>query len=77
MQNDGKLSSNSNLGFAQPTSLRKPHAQALSADHFDADLLVPSTLHDARYSYSVVAVALVQLHLQGCLRVPGIDADDG
>jgi hypothetical protein len=44
---------------------------------FDADLLVPSTLHDARDSYGVVAVALVQLHLQGCLRVPGIDADDG
>src|SRR5262245_16270167 len=31
---------------------------------FDADLLVPSALHDARYSYGVVAVTLVQLHLQ-------------
>src|SRR5215470_13542662 len=26
MQNDGKLSSDGNLGFAQPTSLRKPDA---------------------------------------------------
>src|SRR6516225_10023042 len=44
---------------------------------FDADLLVPSTLHDACDAHGVVAVALVDLHFQRRLRVPGIDADDG
>ena len=44
---------------------------------FDADLLVPTTLHDACDAHGVVAVALVDLHFQSRLRVPGIDADDG
>ena len=44
---------------------------------FDANLLVPSTLHDACDAHGVVAVALVDLHSQSRLRMPGIDADDG
>jgi hypothetical protein len=44
---------------------------------FDADLLVPSTLHDACDAHGVVAVALVDLHSQSRLRMPGIDADHG
>jgi hypothetical protein len=48
----------------------------VTIEFFDAHLLVPSTLHDACYARSVVTVALVDLHLQGRLRVPGIDADD-
>src|SRR5262249_47944818 len=51
--------------------------RALVAEFFDTYLLVPSTLHDARDAHGVVTVALVDLHLQGRLRVPGIDADDG
>jgi hypothetical protein len=49
----------------------------VTVEIFDADLLVPSTLHNACYAHGVVAVALVDLHLESRLRVPGIDADDG
>src|SRR5215468_1547031 len=48
----------------------------VTVEIFDADLLVPSTLHDACYAHGVVAVALVDLQLQSRLRVPSIDADD-
>jgi hypothetical protein len=34
-------------------------------------------LHDAGYAYGIVAVALVDLHFQSRLGVPGVDADDG
>jgi hypothetical protein len=50
---------------------------SVTVEIFDAHLLVPATLHDTRDADSVVAVALVDLHLQCCLRVPGIDADHG
>ena len=43
----------------------------------DAHLLVPSTLHDAGDAHRVVAVALVNLHLQSGLGEPRVDADDG
>jgi hypothetical protein len=44
---------------------------------FDADLLVPPALHDTGDANRVVAITLVDLHLQSCLGVSGIDADDG
>jgi hypothetical protein len=34
-------------------------------------------LHDAGDAYGIVAVALVDLHSQSRLGVPGVDADDG
>src|SRR6266498_2026592 len=43
---------------------------------FDANLLVPSTLHDACDAYGAVTVALIDLHLQSRFRVPSIDADN-
>ena len=49
----------------------------MTIEIFDANLLVPSTLHDACDAHGVVAVALVDLHFQSRLRMPGIDADDG
>jgi hypothetical protein len=39
--------------------------------------LIPSTLHDAGDAHGIVAVALVDLHFQGRLGVPGVDTDDG
>jgi hypothetical protein len=44
---------------------------------FNAHLLIPSTLHDAGDAYGIVSVALVDLHFQSRLSVPGVDADDG
>ena len=49
----------------------------MTVEVFDVYLLVPSALHDAGYSHRVVAVTLVDLHLQSGLGMPGIDADDG
>jgi hypothetical protein len=49
----------------------------VTVEIFNADLLVPSTLHDACNAHGVVTIALVDLQLQSRLRVPGIDADDG
>jgi hypothetical protein len=40
-------------------------------------LLVPATLHNARDAHSIVSIAFVDLHLQRCLRMPGVNADDG
>jgi hypothetical protein len=44
---------------------------------FSAHLLVPAGLHDAGRAEGVIAVALVDLHLQGRLGMSGVDADDG
>ena len=49
----------------------------VTVEVFDAHLLIPSTLHDAGDAYGVVAVALVDLHFQSSLGVPGVDTDDG
>ena len=48
----------------------------MTIEIFDANLFVPTTLHDARYAHGVVSVALVDLH-QSRLRMPGVNADDG
>jgi len=49
----------------------------VTVEIFDADLLVPSTLHDVCNARGVVTVTLVDLQLQSRLRMPGIDTDDG
>src|ERR1700724_2522093 len=48
----------------------------VTVEALDANLLVPSTLHDACDANGVVTVALVDLHLQSRFRVPSIDADN-
>jgi len=48
----------------------------MAIEVFDADLSVPSAPHDAGDAGSVIAIAFVDLHLQGSLGVPGIDAND-
>src|SRR6516162_9684463 len=49
----------------------------VTVEIFDADLLVPSTLHDACNAHGVFTVTLVDLQLQSRLRMPGIDTNDG
>jgi hypothetical protein len=49
----------------------------VTVEIFDADLLVPSTLHDACNAHGVITVTLVDLQLQSRLRMPGIDTNDG
>jgi hypothetical protein len=44
----------------------------VAVEIFDADLLIPSTLHDACDAHGVVTVAFVDLQLQSRLRMPGI-----
>jgi hypothetical protein len=48
----------------------------VTVEGLDVHLFVPPALHDAGDAHGVVAVALVDLHLQRRLRVPGIDADN-
>jgi hypothetical protein len=47
----------------------------VTVEVFDADLLVPSALHDPGDAYGVVTIAFIDLHSQGCLGMPGIDTD--
>src|SRR5262245_21176882 len=49
----------------------------MTIEILDADLFVPTTLHDTRYASSVISIALVDLHLQDRLCVPGVNADNG
>src|SRR5271169_2966964 len=65
------------LDLDEQSSADKNGLNRVTVEIFDADLLVPSTLHDACNAHGVVTVALVDLHLQNRLRMPGIDADDG
>ena len=60
----------------EQSSTNEKGLDGVAVGSFDAYLLVPPTLHDARDAYCVVAVALVDLHLQRRLRMPGIDADN-
>jgi hypothetical protein len=48
----------------------------VTVEVFDTHLLKPPTLHNAGDAYGIVAIALVDLHFQSRLGVPGIDADD-
>ena len=65
------------LDLDEQSSADKKSFDRVTVEIFDADLLVPSTLHNASDAHGVVAVALVDLHLQSRLGMPGIDADDG
>ena len=64
------------LDLDEQSSADKNGFDCVTVEIFDADLLVPSTLHNARNAHGVVTVVLVDLHLQSRLRMPGIDADD-
>jgi hypothetical protein len=65
------------LDLDQQSSADKKGFDRVAIQIFDADLFVPSTLHDACNAHGIVAVAFVDLQLQSRLRVPGIDTDDG
>jgi hypothetical protein len=65
------------LDLYEQGSADKKGLDRMTVEIFDADLLVPSTLHDACNAHGVVTVALVDLQLQSRLRVPGIDTNDG
>jgi hypothetical protein len=65
------------LDLDEQSSADKQGFDRVAVEIFDADLLVPSTLHDACNAHGVVTVALVDLQLQSRFRMPGIDADDG
>ena len=69
--------SRSRLILNEQSSADEESLDRVTVEVFDAHFLIPSTLHDARDSYGIVAVALVDLHSQGRLCVPGVDADDG
>ena len=64
------------LDLDEQSSADEEGLDRVTIEIFDAHLLVPSTLHDARYANRVVTVTLVDLHLQSRFRMPGIDADD-
>ena len=48
----------------------------MTVEIFDAHLLVPAALHDAGNADGIVAIALVDLQLQGRFGMTRIDADD-
>ena len=64
------------LDLDKQSSADKQGFDRMTVEIFDADLLVPTTLHDTRYAHGVVTVTLVDLHLQSRFRMPSIDADD-
>lgn len=65
------------LGLDEQSSTDKKGFGRMIFEILDANLLVPTTLHDARFLSSVISVALVDLHLQSRLRRPGVNADNG
>jgi transposase len=65
------------LDLDEQSSANKNGFDRVTVEIFDANLLVPATLHDPGDAHSIVAIALVDLHLQSRLGMPGIDADDG
>src|SRR3954454_14438016 len=65
------------LNLDEQSSTDKKGFGRMTIEIFDGNLLVPTTLHDTRYASSVISVALVKLHLQNRLRMPGVNADNG
>jgi hypothetical protein len=47
----------------------------VAVEILDAHLPEPAGLHDASYAGGIVAVALVDLHLEHCFSMARIDAD--
>jgi hypothetical protein len=54
---------------------RQQRANSVAIEAFEANLFEPACLHDARDAGSVVAVALIDLHLEHRFRVPSINTD--
>ncbi|WP_247455255.1 hypothetical protein [Bradyrhizobium sp. 174] len=65
------------LDLDEQSSTDKKGFGRMTVEILDANLLVPTTLHDARNASSVISVAFVDLHLQNRLRMPGVNADNG
>ena len=65
------------LDLDEESSADQKSFDRVTVEVFDANLLVPSALHDASDAHGIVAVTFVDLHLQSGLGMPGIDADDG
>src|SRR5262245_773570 len=59
------------LDLNEQRSADEKSLDSVTVESFDAHLLVPATLHDTRDAHSILTVALVDLHLQSRLRVPG------
>ena len=52
------------LDLNEQSSADEERLDRVTVEIFDADLLIPSTLHDARDAHGIVTVTLVDLHLQ-------------
>src|SRR3954451_20890713 len=65
------------LDLDEQSSTDKKGFGRMTVEILDANLLVPTTLHDARNASSVISVALIDLHLQNRFRMPGVNADNG
>nr|WP_245473652.1 hypothetical protein [Bradyrhizobium zhanjiangense] len=65
------------LDLDEQSSTDKKGFGRVTIEILDANLLVPTTLHDTRYASSVISVALIDLHLQNRLRMPRVNADNG
>ena len=65
------------LDLDQQCSAGQQRPDRVAIDILDVHLLEPTGLHDAGDPDSIVAVALVDLHLEHCLGMACIDADHG
>ena len=63
------------LDLDQQRPARQQPLDRMAVEILDAHLLEPAGLHDASYAGGIVAVALVNLHLEHCFSVARIDAD--
>jgi hypothetical protein len=54
---------------------RQQRSDRVAVDILDVHLLEPTGLHDAGYPDSIVAVALIDLHLEHGLGMARVDAD--
>jgi hypothetical protein len=57
------------------TALQKS-TRCMTIESFDANLLVLTALHDPCNAEGIIAITLVDLHLQYGLGMSGIDTDD-
>src|SRR5262245_64470425 len=64
------------LHLDQKAAALQKRTRCMTIQPLDANLLVPTALHDPRDAKGVIAIALVDLHPQHRLGVTGIDADD-
>src|SRR3974377_819541 len=63
------------LVLDQQCPARQQRSDRVAVEVLDVHFLEPAGLHDASYAGRIVAVALVDLHLEHCLSMARIDAD--